>query len=84
MKLNTFSLTVNKTDSPFLNGHHSFYEYTESLTTPPCTARVKWIILKRKAKISKKQVQTFRDILIFNNDRPIQKTDNRKIFFEQE
>ncbi|API86735.1 carbonic anhydrase [Francisella uliginis] len=81
---NTFSFTVNKTDSPFPNGHHSFYEYTGSLTTPPCTEGVKWIILKRKAKISKKQVQTFRDILTFNNDRPIQKTDNRKIFFEQE
>ncbi|ASG67983.1 carbonate dehydratase [Francisella halioticida] len=81
---NIFGFTVNKNDSPLPNGHHSFYEYIGSLTTPPCIEAVKWIILKRKAKISKKQVQTFRNILTFNNDRPIQKANNRKISFEQE
>ncbi|MEI9981385.1 MAG: carbonic anhydrase family protein [Edaphobacter sp.] len=56
----------------------SYYRYTGSLTTPPCSANVKWIILKQWAEMSKDQFEQFRNIL-GNDFRPIQAPNNRVI-----
>lgn len=53
-----------------------YYTYAGSLTTPPCTGDVTWIILKEPAKISLQQLTFFRKIL-GNNFRPLQKINNR-------
>ena len=37
-----------------------FYTYEGSLTTPPCSEVVSWIVLKEKAAISERQIQLFR------------------------
>ncbi|QLE78247.1 carbonic anhydrase family protein [Francisella sp. Scap27] len=81
---NEFDFTVHHDDNPIPNGHHSFYEFTGSLTTPPCTEGVKWVVLKQKNYITKEQVKIFKDTLHFDNNRPLQKTDNRKILLEEE
>jgi carbonic anhydrase len=52
--------------------------YAGSLTTPPCSAKVKWIVLKQWAEMSKDQFEEFRNIL-GNDFRPIQATNNRVI-----
>ena len=46
----------------------SFFTYEGSLTTPPCSEVVSWIILKEKATISERQIQIFRykEALLFN------------------
>ena len=38
----------------------SFFTYEGSLTTPPCSEVVSWIVLKEKATISERQIQIFR------------------------
>lgn len=40
--------------------------------------------VKTKNYITKEQVKIFKDTLHFDNNRPLQKTDNRKILLEEE
>lgn len=55
-----------------------YYTYMGSLTTPPCSEGVTWIVLKQPAKISPEQIAVF-NRLYKNNARPIQRTENRLI-----
>lgn len=56
----------------------AYYTYQGSLTTPPCSENVTWIVLKRQAQMSKEQFQAFRNIL-GNNFRPLQDRNDRRI-----
>ena len=53
-----------------------FFHYDGSLTTPPCTEKVKYFILKSQVNISKEQVTQFPFKM---NARPIQALNDRKI-----
>ena len=55
-----------------------YYTYLGSLTTPPCSENVTWIVLKNTAEMSKQQFKTFRDIL-GNDFRPLQERNNRVV-----
>ncbi len=48
-----------------------YFTYSGSLTTPPCTESVRWIVLKRPVEVSKAQVAAFRAVFS-NNARPTQ------------
>jgi carbonic anhydrase len=54
-----------------------FYHYDGSLTTPPCTEKVKFYILKTQVNISKEQVTEFPFKM---NARPIQAANGRPIY----
>jgi carbonic anhydrase len=54
-----------------------FFHYDGSLTTPPCTEKVKFYILKSQVNISKEQVTQFPFKM---NARPVQPLNERKIF----
>jgi carbonic anhydrase len=54
------------------------YRYTGSLTTPPCSEDVKWIVMSMPVQLSAKQIQSFRTILKENN-RPTQPLNSRMI-----
>ena len=54
-----------------------FFHYDGSLTTPPCTEKVKFFILKSQVNISKEQVTQFPFKM---NARPVQPLNERKIF----
>ena len=56
----------------------AYYLYEGSLTTPPCSEIVTWIILKKSIPISKKQLKKFKKIM-GNNCRPIQALNERSI-----
>lgn len=56
------------------------YRYPGSLTTPPCTEKVDWIIFSRSATISKEQLDAFRE-LYDDNARAIEPLADRKIEF---
>lgn len=56
-----------------------YYNFEGSLTTPPCTEGVNWIVFKKQENISKAQVKKFSKTLGFNNNRPIQKLNGREI-----
>lgn len=53
-----------------------FFHYDGSLTTPPCTEKVKYFILKSQVNISKDQITQFPFKM---NARPIQALNDRKI-----
>ena len=56
-----------------------YYNFEGSLTTPPCTEGVNWIVFKNQETVSKEQVEKFTQTLGFENSRPIQDTNGRQI-----
>ncbi len=56
----------------------SYYTYSGSLTTPPCSEVVTWVVLKDLVSVSKEQHEAFRKIL-GNNFRPVQDTAGREV-----
>ena len=54
-----------------------FFHYDGSLTTPPCTEKVKFYILKTQVNVSKEQMAEFPFKM---NARPIQPTNGRPIY----
>ena len=56
-----------------------YYNFEGSLTTPPCTEGVNWIVFKNQETVSKEQVEKFTQTLGFENNRPIQDANGRKI-----
>lgn len=51
--------------------------YTGSLTTPPCTERVHWVVLERPIEMSRAQIDAFRR-LFSDNHRPIHPLNGRE------
>ncbi len=62
-----------------LPGNKSYFNYTGSLTTPPCSEVVNWYVLKQTVTASPVQVSQFKAILK-NNFRNVQNLNGRKIF----
>ncbi len=60
----------------------SYYSYAGSLTTPPCSERVQWHVLKTPIYLSAQQIQTF-EKLYQVDARPIQPIGDRKIEFQE-
>jgi carbonic anhydrase len=43
-----------------------YFTYSGSLTTPPCTESVRWVVLKQPLQVSKAQIATFRAVFPMN------------------
>ena len=56
-----------------------YYKTMGSLTTPPCSEGVIWIILKNPQTASKAQIDAIHKEINKNNNRPIQPTNGREI-----
>ncbi|MGD1918764.1 MAG: carbonic anhydrase [Pleurocapsa sp.] len=56
-----------------------YYRYQGSLTTPPCSEIVTWLVLKQPVEISKLQISRFLEV-IGTNARPVQALNNRVTF----
>ncbi|RZL03721.1 MAG: carbonic anhydrase family protein [Rubrivivax sp.] len=57
---------------------HQYYTYMGSLTTPPCTEGVLWLVMKQPATLSPYQASVF-SRLYANNARPLQSAAGRMI-----
>ena len=55
-----------------------YYRYQGSLTTPPCSETVTWLILKQPVAVSKSQIARFTAV-IGTNARPVQALNHRSI-----
>lgn len=68
--------TINVAD--FLPGDKAFWNYSGSLTTPPCSEGVKWFVMDKSVEASHAQVQEFLN-LIGENARPVQPINDRSV-----
>lgn len=83
---NNLPLEVNQDLAPsvpidlnqLLPENRSYWTYMGSLTTPPCTEDVLWIVFKQPVQISPEQLAIF-SRLYRNNARPIQWSNGRVI-----
>jgi carbonic anhydrase len=55
-----------------------YYQFLGSLTTPPCTEGVLWMVLKQPVSLGRDQLQLFGK-LFPNNARPVQQANGRPI-----
>lgn len=59
--------------------NQTYYTYTGSLTTPPCTEGVQWFIFKNSVDVSLKMIEDLRKIMPVNNFRNVQQLNGRVI-----
>jgi len=74
-RLATKTLTVLETDQKL----KKYIRFNGSLTTPPCTEGVIWLVKKPYLTVSKQQLEYLRTILKHPNNRPVQATNARVI-----
>ncbi len=65
-----------------LPSDHGYYAYSGSLTTPPCTEGVRWMVLKSPITTSPDEIATF-SALYPNNARPVQHLNGRQVLASQ-
>lgn len=63
--------------------NHEAYVYSGSLTTPPCSEGVRWIVLSHPIQMSQDQINAF-SMIFPDNHRPLQKLNGREIDDESE
>lgn len=54
-----------------------YYRFAGSLTTPPCTEGVSWIVMKRPMTASHEQIEQFAHTMHHPNNRPVQPINAR-------
>ena len=62
--------SVNVSD--LLPKDRSYYRFSGSLTTPPCSEGVRWLMLKKPMTASKAQIEQFTKLMGHPNNRPVQ------------
>ena len=79
LMLSTNGQVTDEAGQPFSNT----YRYDGSLTTPPCSENVKWIVLTTPIEMSEAQIAAFKAI-IHDNNRPVQPLNGRKLLTDVE
>jgi len=62
-----------------LPSNKEYYRFNGSLTTPPCSEGVLWLVMKQPISASRGQIQHFGHIIDVPNNRPIQNINTRTI-----
>jgi len=73
-----FVLSNNLNLDNLLPTNQKYYNYTGSLTTPPCTQGVDWFVMKTPLEVSADQINAFAK-LYGNDARPVQPLNNRTV-----
>ena len=68
----------NKADS-YLPNNLEYYRFNGSLTTPPCSEGVRWVVFKEIQQASSEQIESFMELMGHPNNRPIQPIGARLI-----
>ena len=59
--------------------NRDYYRYSGSLTTPPCTEGVLWVVLKQSVQASREQVEQPGKLIGHPNNRPVQPVGARPV-----
>lgn len=62
-----------------LPASRDYYRFNGSLTTPPCTEGVEWLVLKSPMTVSAEQVHRFSHVMHHPNNRPVQPVNARPV-----
>ena len=57
---------------------HKYHTFPGSLTTPPCSENVLWLVLEERVTLSKEQIAKFAAVYP-NNARPLQPLNGRTV-----
>jgi len=71
------NLKINVAD--LLPANKDYYSWEGSLTTPPCTEGVQWMVLKEVVEVSPEQVRKLEEAVKGHNNRPVQPLYGRVI-----
>ena len=73
--------SVNVDVDKLLPANRASYRYDGSLTTPPCSEGVRWIVMSTPIELSAEQIKAFTAI-IHDNNRPTQALNRRPVLTE--
>ena len=59
--------------------NRAYYRFNGSLTTPPCSEGVMWLVMKTPVNTGKEQVEAFAHTLHHPNNRPVQAVNARPV-----
>ncbi|MCV9387115.1 carbonic anhydrase [Reichenbachiella ulvae] len=59
--------------------NHKFFYYKGSLTTPPCSQNVSWVVMEKPVQATEIQIAQIHNIL-YDDNRPIQDSHNRVVY----
>lgn len=71
--------TLPVTAADLLPNNWAYYRFNGSLTTPPRTEGVWWLVLKTPAAVSQEQIDSFTHLMHHPNNRPIQPVNARPV-----
>jgi carbonic anhydrase len=75
----TLSLPPGISPLAILPTNREYYRYNGSLTTPPCSEGVRWLVMKHPISASKKQIEEFVHVMHHPNNRPLQAVNARPV-----
>ncbi|PCI59423.1 MAG: carbonic anhydrase [Gammaproteobacteria bacterium] len=76
---NKNTLTPALSVKNLLPNNRDYYRFNGSLTTPPCSEGVRWLVMKDAMSASAQQISAFKAVLHEPNNRPIQAINARTI-----
>ena len=62
-----------------LPSNRDYYRFNGSLTTPPCSEGVWWLVLKEVVSVSQAQIKKFSHVMHHPNNRPVQAVNGRPV-----
>ena len=62
-----------------LPANRAYYRYNGSLTTPPCSEGVRWLVMKEPVTASQAQIAQFVHVMHHPNNRPLQAVNARAV-----
>ncbi|MDO9051524.1 MAG: carbonic anhydrase family protein [Methylotenera sp.] len=65
--------------SEMVPDNQDYYRFSGSLTTPPCSEGVRWLLIKTPMTASNSQIEAFKSVLKRPNNRPVQPLNGRVI-----
>ena len=75
----TVDLAGGAAAADYIPDEKGYFGYAGSLTTPPCTEGVRWIVMQSVGSVSQEQVDGLQRLTGGPNNRPVQKIGARNI-----
>jgi len=72
-------LSSSASAEDILPSSRDYYRYNGSLTTPPCSEGVEWLVMKAPVSASKAQIEKFAHVMRHPNNRPVQPVGARPV-----